>query len=265
MSDGRLDQASGMRRLFGRRAAQWSLAITGAGGTTVTLNLASALARQGQRVLILDRSRGEAATALGLSARYELAHVLDGDKTLREVLLEGPEGITLLPAARGLARCNAEGATREHLANGLGPDAAPFDVWLVNGLPPPAEPGRETDLLLVAAPTQESITRAYTLLKEIAREGVGQRFRLVVDRAPSESAALATYRNVADAARRFLCAQLDYCGYLPHEGGPRRMRVAGHAAQLVDALSPRGHAFALLAASVVPGSAPMLPRALPIS
>ena len=55
MSDGRLDQASGMRRLFGRRAAQWSLAITGAGGTTVTLNLASALARQGQRVLIVAR------------------------------------------------------------------------------------------------------------------------------------------------------------------------------------------------------------------
>jgi len=255
------DQASGLRRLFGARQSRWTLAVTGAGGTAVTLNLASTLSRLGQRVLVLDRTCGEAAIALGLRARYELAHVLDGDKTLPEVLLDGPGGMTILPAARGLARVDADLAIREVLSDSLAPDAAAFDVWLVNGLPIPTAAGDDGDLLLVASPNRAAITRAYALLKEIVRDGISGRFRFVVNRAPSESEALVAYHNIADAARRFLAAQLEYCGYIPHEAAPRSAR-AGGPVRLADAKSTMGHAFALLAASVVPAPASAAPRAL---
>ena len=134
----------------------------------------------------------------------------------------------------------------------------------MNGLPPPVDPGRESDLLLVAAPTRDAITNAYALLKGIARDRAGGRFGLVVDRAPSESEALVTYRNVADAARRYLAAQLDYFGYIPRELGWRHARYGGNVPRLVDAGSPRGHAYALLAASVAPGSAAKSRRASPV-
>jgi MinD-like ATPase involved in chromosome partitioning or flagellar assembly len=62
-----------------------------------------------QRVLLLDRTCGEAARGFGLRARFELKHALTGDKTLHDVALEGPQGIVLLPAARALELMSGEG------------------------------------------------------------------------------------------------------------------------------------------------------------
>src|SRR5439155_8947527 len=104
--------------------------------------------------------------------------------------------------------------------------------------------------------TRAAITRAYALLKEMVHDGVGRRFRVVVNRAPSECDALVAYRNIADAARRFLAAQLEYCGYIPYEAGLRPARAGPAPVRLADAGSAMGRAFALLAASVTPGSVP---------
>jgi flagellar biosynthesis protein FlhG len=239
MRKARVDQATGLRRLFAR-SGLCLLGVAGTGGTAVTLDLAAALTGLGHRVLVLDRSRGEAAIALGLKARYELAHVLDGERPLASVLLEGPDGLCVLPASRGLARvAELRGDWRERLGELLAPLAEPFGIWLVNGLPPTAGP--DAAVLLVAAPTPRAITDAYAQIKALARAPGQPELRIVIDRAKSDSAALRAYTNVADAAHRFLSARLDYCGHLPGDNGAR------------------GHAITRLAESVVAG----LPAAAP--
>src|ERR1043165_4679187 len=111
MSDIDHDQAMGLRRLFARDSLK-VLCIRGAdaAATAVTIDLAAALLALGHRPLIIDLEKGEAALALGLRARYELAHVLRGDKVLADTLLHHADGIAVLPAMRGLEIAAQRGA-----------------------------------------------------------------------------------------------------------------------------------------------------------
>ena len=100
------DQAAGLRNLVSFRAADSARVFTIAGGKTrvgknsVAVNLATALAQNGQRVLLIDENpcHNSICTNLGLQARFDLLHVINRDKKLNQVLLQGPENITILSA-----------------------------------------------------------------------------------------------------------------------------------------------------------------------
>jgi len=249
------DQANGLRRLFGA-PTPCLLSVAGPGVTPVTVDLAAALARLGRRVLLLDRSRGEAASACGLAVRYELAHVIAGDKAWRDVVLGGPDGIAIMPAARALDALDRDGRDWQAAITGLALAAGQqFDVWLLNG--PPAVRGAHADVLLPITPTATAITGAYAQIKRLALDHGRRDFRVVVHRAQSEAAALDAYRSFAETAQRYLSARLDFCGTIPNEGPASRTARRGVA----DARSPRGHAFLRLAESIAAAAVPQ-PAAL---
>src|SRR3989441_7113459 len=85
----------------------------GVGKTNLTANLAVALAGRGLRVCVLDADLGLANldVLLGLSPRLSLRDVVRGERRLEDVVVDGPAGIRIIPAASGF-----EGLTR------LGPD-----------------------------------------------------------------------------------------------------------------------------------------------
>ena len=76
----------------------------GVGKTNIVTNLGYALAKAGKKVLILDADLNLANVdiLLGLTPRYNLHHVFMGEKTLAEVLVQGPAGLLILPASSGI-------------------------------------------------------------------------------------------------------------------------------------------------------------------
>ncbi len=74
-----------------------------------------ALAQLRRRVVLLDADLGLANVdvLLGLSPKYTLADVLAGRQTLNDILMPGPAGIKVVPAASGVQKssdaCRARG------------------------------------------------------------------------------------------------------------------------------------------------------------
>ena len=100
MADAPLDQASGLRKMTHIPKPVKVIAIAsgkgGVGKTNVTVNIGVALATQGKKVVLLDADLGLANidVMLGLHPQFNLLHVLEGDKSLKEIMVDEPASIT---------------------------------------------------------------------------------------------------------------------------------------------------------------------------
>ena len=108
------DQAAGLRRLFTRFAARVLMVADAAWPQRgwFALNLAAAFARSGEQVMVLDAERDSIGTLWGARWRYELGHVLDGDRRLVDVIVPVPESSVILPMRRAGAMLANQGGRR---------------------------------------------------------------------------------------------------------------------------------------------------------
>lgn len=195
----------------------------GVGKTNLAVNLAIALSRLGQRVLILDGDLGLANVdvLLGMHPHHSLQDVVDGRRTMGEIVLEGPDGVRVLPGGSGLYdMANLD----DHRARSLVESAVALDgtadILLVD-----TAAGIYANVLnlvqaageavVVASPEPTSITDAYGLIKAIAVSSPQPQFRLVVNMAGSVEEADEVARRMLLAARQFLGVEIDYCGMIP--------------------------------------------------
>jgi flagellar biosynthesis protein FlhG len=81
----------------------------GVGKTNVVVNLAVALARLRHRVVVLDADfgLGNVDVLLGLAPPYHIGHLLTGERTLSEIMVNGPLGIQVIPASSGIRELTA--------------------------------------------------------------------------------------------------------------------------------------------------------------
>jgi flagellar biosynthesis protein FlhG len=222
------DQASGLRRLLVRRTLRVLPlfgAVRAADQARIAAGLAVALARCGRRVVILDQSRGEVPAQFGLRVRYDLAHVLSGDRDWHQVLLEGPPDITVLPAARGLAGLAGQSG-KGAIAGLLEPlyrlSAEP-DLLLLNlvaaGDAAPLADARG-DWLFVSPSGASGVMTAYREIKQLAQLRP-QHLQVLVDGGADAADAHLAFGNLAATAQRFLGLDLNFYGNVEHRPGHR--------------------------------------------
>src|ERR1700753_317316 len=70
----------------------------GVGKTTVSANLAVAMAAQGRDVMLVDADLGLANVdvVLGLTTRFHLGHVIAGECALEDAIVTGPHGLHIV-------------------------------------------------------------------------------------------------------------------------------------------------------------------------
>ncbi|MFO0278234.1 MAG: AAA family ATPase [Planctomycetota bacterium] len=218
----------------------------GAGKTFLTANLAIALHRRGQRVVVVDCDFGlaNAHLLLGVTPHHTLTHVLAGGLAVAEALEPTPFGPALVPGGSGVVSLTELGPHHmEALARALGQLAGSFDVVLIDcgaGLMPQtlAPVLAAQHVLVVANPEIASMTDAYALVKCVARQGAAGMLHLAVNRAPTDGHGLgyATFERLADVSRRFARREIHYLGEVPEDPAAAHRRhgqpplVVGHAA-----------------------------------
>lgn len=214
----------------------------GVGKSTLALNLAIALGRSGQRVLLvdLDLGLGDLAVLLGLSPARTVEDFFERGRGLLECCTEIEGGVALLAAGSGsgdLAR--PDSARRARLAAELRAVADRFDVVLVDspaGIGPDvlAFAAAADCVLAVATPDPASITDAYGIVKALdqhaTRAGIDVPTpALVLNRVVSAGEADKVAERLAKITARFLARRPRMLGWLPESSAIQRATRAQRA------------------------------------
>jgi len=240
----------------------------GVGKTCIAVNLATALAAAGKRVLLLDGDLGLANVdvLLGITPRYTLEHVLSGERTLDEIIVDTRQGFRIVPSASGVARLAALSAA-QHLAlvQAFSTLAGRIDVLIVDTAAGIAEGVRQfcqaaQNVLVVIKDEPSSLTDAYALIKVLRRDHGVERFRVLANqtRRPGEGEAL--FRKLERVTSRFLDVVLEYAGDVPED--PYLRNAIREQRPVLEAYpsSPAARAFRSLGQRVRDWPLPVGPR-----
>ncbi len=229
----------------GEHPAQWSrlrahtiVVASGKGGvgkSNLAANLAVALGARGARVLLLDGDLAQANLdlLLGLHPRFDLQHVLSGQKTLDEIVVNGPQNVRLVPAASGVPElADLDDYRRELLLRSLSTLDAGVDVLLIDTASGVSRQTTEfcriaNDVLIVTTAEMPAFSDAYALVKLLHKQGgLARAPRLVVNMATGAEDAEDTAHRIRLVARRFLGLELDCLGVVPFDVHvPRAVRL----------------------------------------
>lgn len=216
----------------------------GVGTTTVAVNLAAELARNGRRTVLVDADPlgGDAALLAGVEERYTLADVLEARRTVCEALQPGPGGLRVLPAAWALE--NASGTSAAALQRLIGQFealTAETDLIVVdagNGLNRVIRQfWRAADLVLaVTTPDPTSVMDTYASIKVLTPDRHSAPLGTLVNRASTRAQAREACERLTLACRRFLGIEVGGVGYV---GDDPRVAAAGRARTPLVTTAPR--------------------------
>ncbi len=194
----------------------------GVGKSNVAVNLAVLLARLGKRTVLLDADLGLANDdiLLGLRPKHHLYHFMCGQKSMDEILVEGPCGMRLLPGGSGISElANLREMERRQLLEGLAGLARIAEIVLVDTS---AGLSRNVvhfalaadDAVVVATPEPTSMLDAFGMVKALVRAGRNANVFVTVNRARTAEEAGATFDRLRRTAMRFLSVPLLDGGYV---------------------------------------------------
>ncbi len=197
----------------------------GVGKTNITSNLGIALASRGARVCIFDAdtSLANINVIMGLAPRYTIEHLLSGEKTIDDIILDGPRGVKIVPAASGIAHCaQLDDTRRQRLFEALAELEERFDYLLIDT----AAGIGETVLsflqsaqyvIVVISPEPTSLTDAFALIRVLRRRGFDRPLYVLVNMVLNYANSMEVFKRFEAAAKKYLHVQVHYLGYIPRD------------------------------------------------
>lgn len=202
----------------------------GVGKTNLSVNLSVALAQMQRRVVLMDADLGLANVdlLLGLQAKYTLADVLSGERQLREILLTGPFGMKVVPAASGIQQMT-QLTQREHAAliHSFSELSDQLDVFIVDTAAGISDTvvsfvRAAQEVVVVVCDEPSSITDAYALIKLLSTEHGVSRFRVVANMTRTAQEGINLFNKLNGVCERFLDVTLQFLGAVPFDENVRK-------------------------------------------
>ena len=222
--DGFMDQAERLRKMVSeqttpRRVSRVITVTSGKGGvgkSNISVNLAIALSRLGNRVIIFDADFGLAnvEVMLGIRPGYNLADLMFKGKSLSDIITVGPENIGFISGGSGIQELT--NLTRDqiiYLIQKLVELDEKADIVIIDTGAGISDSVMEfiaasTEVLLVATPEPTSLTDAYALLKALNRRTdisvQDMVIKMVANRVDSHAEGMELYNKLNLVVSKFL-------------------------------------------------------------
>lgn len=226
-----MDQASKLRELVQANQEVSNarvIAVTsgkgGVGKTTLSVNIALEMAKRGKKVVIFDADFGLAnvEVMLGIRPQYNLLDLIHNNKTMAEIITNGPEGIGFISGGSGVSELAAlDNASIKLLISELVKLDQMYDVVIIDTGAGITDSVMEfvmmsPEVLLVVTPEPTSITDSYSLLKVLRRKNsfnpIYKTIHVVANRVESEMEGAEIYNKIDTVSSKFLNTKLQFLG-----------------------------------------------------
>lgn len=194
----------------------------GVGKSNFTVNFAVELAKRGNRVLIIDADFGlsNIDVILGIVPKYDLSYVLRKERSLAEIITDGPEGIKFISGGSGVNDLLSLGNSEiEYVLEELATlddmvDTVIFDTGAGINDNNIQLIGASDEVVLVTTTEPPAIVDAYAVAKMLFSTGSGAKIRLVINKAESKEEAGRITANFMNVAQNYLNADIEELGYI---------------------------------------------------
>lgn len=197
----------------------------GVGKSNISVNLAVGLAQLNKKVMLLDADLGLANIdiMLGLHTKYNLSHVTQGICHLSDIILPGPNGISVIPAGSGteyMAQLSpAELAGIIDAFNELTEDLDYMIIDTAAGISDTVLSFTRSsqELIVIVCDEPTSLTDAYALIKVMNKRFEWTRFHILANMVRNEREGRDLFNKLLKVSEQFLEVQLDYLGAIPFD------------------------------------------------
>lgn len=200
----------------------------GVGKTNITVNLGLALAKLGKKVVIIDADLGlsNVDVVLGIVPKYNLFHLIHHQKTMEEIMMEGPLGIRVISGGSGvmdLVNLSDEDIVRlvssfeslndfaDYLLVDTGAGINKSVLSFIHAA---------HEVIMVISPDPTSITDAYAVIKNIVKGD--KHIRVIINKAESHKEGYDVFHKINSATKRFLGFELESMGILLEDPNVKR-------------------------------------------
>ena len=197
----------------------------GVGKTSIVANLGYAFTKLGKKVLILDADLGlgNLDVLLGLAPKYNLSHVIMEEKSIEEILIDGPGNMKILPASSGIQELTH--LTRQQkiqILSQLDMLVDSVDILFIDtaaGISSNVMDFNATaqEIIVVVFPEPTSITDAYALMKVLSLKYSGKLCKLLVNMTSRPEEGREVFRQLHLVTERFLDMDIEYLGCILHD------------------------------------------------
>lgn len=197
----------------------------GVGKTSTSINLSVALSKLGNRVVLMDADMGLANVdvMLGLSSNKNLSDVVSGKASLSEIMIDGPEGIKIIPSSSGVQRM-AETNSREnsgiiHTFSEIEDEMDCLIIDTAAGITDGVTSfcRAAQDVIVVITDEPSSFTDAYALIKVLKKKYRVSIFNILCNSVKDIKQGEALFQRFHSVCEQFLGVNVRYLGTIPYD------------------------------------------------
>jgi flagellar biosynthesis protein FlhG len=242
-----------------RRPPATRIAVTsgkgGVGKTSLTINLAVAMARLGHRVGVVDAdfALGNIDVLLGLSPDQHLGAVLDGTKAVADITVAGPAGVRIIPAGSGLRALTSLDDDRwDRLVRALHEAGRDLDFLLLDTATGISDNvldvlGLADYVIVLTSYEPTAVVDAYAVIKLLSAIEPAKPIGVVVNAAQNAREGAVVFEQISLAADRFLGRAVRDDGFVLEDRAVRDSVIAQAALLDEQADTPALHGYRRLA------------------